>query len=82
MNWILAEGTLEQLRSILAIPGVRHVGRGVTPLPGGRYQAGAYIEEGAIPSIEAQGVAVTVVQTQADLDERLSQLKAEQQGNV
>jgi len=82
MNWIFAEGTIEQLRSILTIPGVQHVGRGLAPLPGGRYQAGAYIQEGAIPSIEAKGVAVTVVHTQADLDARDEQLRAEQEPNA
>lgn len=82
MNWILAEGTLEQLRSILTIPGVLHASRGLTPLPGGRYQSGLYVEEGAIPSIEAKGVAVTIVHTQVDLDARDAQLRAEQEPNA
>jgi hypothetical protein len=32
MNWISVEGTLEELRAIIDLPGVQHVGRGVTPL--------------------------------------------------
>jgi len=82
MNYILADGTLEQLRAILTIDGVEHVARGVRLLADGRYQASAYIDEAAIPAIQAQGVTVTVVQNQVDIDARLEQVKAEQDGNV
>jgi hypothetical protein len=80
MNWIRAEGTLENLRKILGVDGVEHVGRGVRPLGGGRYSAEAHVQEAAIPVIEALGVIVTVTQTQADIDERLAQVRSEQSG--
>ena len=47
MNWIQAEGTLEDLRKILNVPGVEHLGRGVRPLADGRFRAEAYVQETA-----------------------------------
>jgi hypothetical protein len=82
MNWIHVEGTLAELRAILNLAGVVHVSRGVTPLAGDRFRAGAYVQESAIPLIQAQGVIVTVVQTQADIEARAAQVRAEQEGNV
>ena len=78
MNWILADCTLDQLRSILGIVGVNHVSRGVRELPDGRFRTGAYVEESAVPLMQASGVTVTVVQTQADIDTRLQQVQQEQ----
>jgi hypothetical protein len=80
MNWIQAEGTLDDLRKILDVAGVEHLGRGVRPLADGRFRAEAYVQETAIPLIEALGVTVTVTQTQADIDARLAQVESEQGG--
>jgi hypothetical protein len=81
MNYITATGTLEQLRAIPSIDGVEYVSRGIRALPDGTYEARAYVDESAIPLIQAQGVIVTVTQTQADIDKRLEQINEEQQGN-
>ena len=81
MNYITAGGTLEQLSSIITIDGVQYVSRGVRRLADGTYEARAYVDESAIPLIQAQGVIVTVAQTQADIDARLEQVKAEQESN-
>ena len=80
MNWIRAEGTLEDLRKILAVAGVEHVGRGVRPLASGKFTASARVQESAIPLIEALGIIVTVTKTQADIDAHLAQVRSEQTG--
>jgi hypothetical protein len=78
MNYIQVEGSLEDLRKILAVAGVKEVGRGVRPLADGSFRAQAYVQEAAIPLIEALGVRVTVMETQAGIDQRLAQVAAEQ----
>jgi hypothetical protein len=65
---IQAEGLLTDLQRILTVPGVKHVSRGLTPVGGERYRAVARIDEAVIPQIEALRCIVTVLVTQAQLD--------------